>query len=184
MEGKQELSGFWKADEKIKKIAKYISYPSGICLFVMALWATANVIWSKLTHSSIPSTTDWIAYLLVPTVFLACAYEVLDKGFVYVDIVTGKFPPIVNKIVLTISYSIGFAVSVIMSFKQFELAFKNMQTGKTSSTLALSFPIWPFSAILAIGLGLMALAMLWYTIRIYVKKPEKISEKEEVIINE
>lgn len=167
----QKLTGFWKADRAMIKIMKVCSYSSGVCLLVMALWATVNVIYSKITHTSIPSTNDWIAYLLVPATFLTAGYEIIDRGLVYVDIVIRRLPAVIYKIVFTISYLVGIAISAFIVERQISLTIYNFGIHKTSSVDKLNFVLWPFSLILGIGVALMGISMFWCILRLYVKRP-------------
>ncbi len=169
-----------KADTIITKGMKYCSYISGITLAVMAIWATVNVIYSKISMNSIPSTTDWIAYLLVPTVFLAVGIEILDSGLISVDLITGRFPEAVQKLIATVGYLIGAALSVLMCQQQFVSMVNLVKTKKMSSVDKLAFRIWPFSLITAVGLALMALAMIWFVIRLFAKKKECVKDTDEL----
>ncbi len=158
-----------KTDMFISKIVHFLGYLSGVSLLVMALWATVNVIYSKITMNSIPSTNDWIAYLLVPAVFLAIGMDIMDNGLISVDLITDRFPLVIRKIIIAIGYFIGAVLSVIMCGQQYsKMRDAFMLKSKSSVAEKLAFPVWPFSLIMVIGLGVMAFAMVWFVIKYWI----------------
>ena len=164
----EKHSKFLNIDRKVVRVFKWISYPSGGVLMFMALLATANVIYSKLFSRSIPSSTDWITYLMIPVVYLAVGYMVLDRGLITVDFIEKRYPQWLKNIVMVIFYLVGIIVNVIISVQVFRQMFTYIQTNKMSSTSALHFPLWPFYLILGIGMIVLAAALLWTIVRVLV----------------
>lgn len=145
-----------------------MGYFSAVALLVMALWATVNVIYSKITFNSIPSTLDWIAYLLVPVVFLSVGIEIMDSGLISVDLITDRFPLGIKKTIVALGYIIGAVISAVMCQQQFSSMRTAFATHSMSSPLEkLAFPLWPFSLIMTVGLGIMTFTMVWYTMRYF-----------------
>ena len=169
-----------KIDKTIGKITKGLSYVSGICLLVMALWATINVISQKVTHVSIPSTNDWIAYLMIPVVFLAAPFEIGERGLTAVDFCIDHLPKLVQKMIVGAGYLLGAFISVFVATNQFALTKTYFEAGKMSSVDALNFPLWPFSLLLGIGCVLMTFCMLWYYVK-YLFMPERLRSEEDDI---
>ncbi len=177
--------GMRKVDAVASKIIRFMGYFSAVCLLVMALWSTVNVIYSKITLNSIPSTMDWIAYLLVPVVFLSVGMDIMASGMISVDLITDRFPLGLRKTIIAIGYLIGAVISAIMCQQQFSRMRTAFATHSKSSPLEkLAFPLWPFSLIMTIGLAVMTFTMVWYMMRYFVsdgfKDMRAASESEEI----
>ena len=168
---KNTLQGFWKVDSMICRIAGTISKVTPFIIIIMALGATVNVIINKTLGTSIPSVNDWISFLMIPVVWLCLAQVTLKGKLVSVDFLSKHFPVILNRIIQALGYLIGAAVTFYIMTRQWSLMKSNYESGKLSSTSGLNFVLWPFSAILAIGLGLSALAFIWMSVRQFV--PER-----------
>lgn len=152
---------FRTVDSCMVTALRYISYAAAGCLLIMALLATANVVYSKLFSRSIPSSTDWIAYLMIPVVYLSVAYVVLDRGLIAVDIISGRFPKWVKNIITALSYCVGAGLGLLISYRLFMQMLEYKSIHKMSSTSALSLPLWPFYCILCFGMVLLSISQLW-----------------------
>ncbi|MBO4836037.1 MAG: TRAP transporter small permease subunit [Lachnospiraceae bacterium] len=172
---KQKASGFWKVDAVISKIVECISKISPAFLIIIGVAATVNVIYSKITGSSIPSVNDWIKHFMIPAVWLSVANVAVNRDLIRVDFISKHYPDVLNRIVQAFSFLLGTGVIVFITIRQWGLFQENLQTGKMSSVLALRFHIWPFNVVMVIGLAITALAFFWCAIRQFVP-----GKKEEV----
>ena len=175
-EGAVKLTGFWKADAVIGKIMDIPSRLSPFILILIALAATVNVILAKTTGSSIPSVNDWISHLMIPAVWLCVGNVAVNRDLISVDFISKHFSKTVNNIIQAIGFLIGAGVTFYITSRQWFLMTENFKNGKLSSTSALHFPLWPFSLILVIGLGLTVIAFIWCAVRRFA--PEKPDGKE------
>ena len=127
--------------------------------------------------------TKWVdeisLYLMVVAVFIGLSYTLKEKGHIRVEFIVERLSRRVRNW-LTVITSITFLVftvfliyltwgSVLMSF-----------ASKLSSRTALDVIIWPFQALIPLGLALMALILIYniYTeIKVALGKTER-SEQE------
>ena len=154
-----------KIDKHITRIFKYVSYFSGAFLFLMAIFATVNVIYVKLFSKSIPSASDYVTYFMVPVVYLSVGFSLLDMGLVVADVLSRKFPRALVLIINSISYLLGAAASALIAWRQFDLMLNYYAINKRSSMVVLNFPLWPFCLVLSFGMVLLTLGFIWVIIR-------------------
>lgn len=155
----------YKIDRIFMKIFRGVSYLSALLVFIVAVAVTANVIYAKLTHNSIPSVNDWVTYLLVPIVFFGAGYMMLDRGLIEVDFISRHFPRAVRDALSVLSSAIGIFISVIIIRHQWTLMLNYISLNKMSSVSRLHFPLWPFPLIIILGMIMISAAFLWQTIR-------------------
>ncbi|QCX33877.1 TRAP transporter small permease [Caloramator sp. E03] len=161
-----------KVDRVIVKIIKSISYISGVCLVGIMLTAFFNVLGEKLKVlgipvSGIPASTEIIQYLHIPVVFLAAAYVTLERGHTRIDMISSKFPTILQKIFNTFGNICGILICAFISQRGFLQMSKYIKRKQMSSVSGIGFPLWPFALILAVGFALLSFSFLWCIIRQY-----------------
>lgn len=160
---------FWKIDRGMRAVTKAVSYISPVCLLVVAIGATVNVITTKLFHWGVPSVNDWITYFLIPIVYLSLAHVQLDRGMVAVDFLSSRLPNWFNTAVNTIWDIIFSVVTFYIARNMFTLMLDHIRLHKRSSVLAGSFPLWPMSMMLGVGMALYGICILWTMIRRFVQ---------------
>ncbi|MBO4835405.1 MAG: TRAP transporter small permease subunit [Lachnospiraceae bacterium] len=175
--GKQKASGFWKVDAVISKIVMYISKISPAFLIIIGVAATVNVIYSKITGSSIPSVNDWIKHFMLPAVWLSLGNVAINRDLIRVDFISKHYPKVLERAVQAFSFLLGTAVIVFITVRQWSLLVENLETGKMSSVSTLNFHIWPFNVIMVIGLAITAFAFFWCAIRQFVPGERKEEAK-------
>ena len=167
-------NAFKKIDRAVFKTTKCLSYVSAIALILVAVICTVDVVGLKLFGSGIRNGTDIVTYLNIPVVFMAIAFIQVERGHTSIDLLLGKFPKIVQRIIVIIGNLLGAVVSGFVSWRIVMLTIEKFQKMSTASAGRNSFVVWPFAAIVALGLALLALAMLWCVIRdITIPKEEQ-----------
>lgn len=170
---------FWKIDRGMRTVTKAVSYISPICLLVVAIGATINVITTKLFHWGVPSINDWITYFLIPIVYLSLAHVQLDRGMVAVDFLSSRLPAWFNNTLNSIWDIIFALVSFYIARNMFTLMLEHIRLHKRSSVLAGSFPLWPLSLMLGVGMALYGVCVLWTMVRRYVKPEDSAAADGE-----
>ena len=161
---------FAKVDNVVCKTLKYIAYISAVCLVLIMLVAFFNVIGEKLGKhidwiTGIPASTEIVKYLHIPVVFLAAAYVTVERGHTNIDLLSSKFPKVLQKICNIIGYLCGIGVSGLIAWRGYVQMMKFIARHKMSSVSGVGFPLWPFALILVIGFVLLALSCLWAIVR-------------------
>lgn len=159
-----------KIDHIIVTILKSVSYVSAVCLVGIMLVAFFNVLGEKLRQAGlpvtgIPASQEIVQYLHIPVVFLAVAYVTLDRGHTKIDLLSSKFPPVVQTICTLIGNLCGIFISCFISWRGFLQTIKYFQRHQMSSVTGIGFPLWPFAFILSLGFLLLALSFVWAIVR-------------------
>lgn len=164
-----------RIDQGIVKTIKGISYISGVCLVGIMLVAFFNVLGEKLRMagvpvSGIPASTEIIQYLHIPVVFLASAYVTLDRGHTNIDLVSSKFPKVVQQVISVMSNLLGAGICGFLSQRGFVQMMKFYTRHKCSSMSGAGFPLWPFAMILAVGFAMLSFTFFWSIVRQFAIK--------------
>ena len=161
---------FEKVDNGICKVLKTIAWISAICLVAIMLVAFFNVVGEKLRKAGlpvtgIPASTEIIQYLHIPVVFLAAAYVTVERGHTTIDLLSSKFPAVVQKICNIIGYLLAIGVCSLIAWRGWIQMGKFIARHKMSSVSGVGFPLWPFALIMVIGFVLLTISFVWAIVR-------------------
>lgn len=170
-EGKAPSPALVRFDNGIFKVMKWISYVSAICLLVITLLSTADVIANKIFNHGITNATEIVTYLNIPVVFLSTAFVQLERGHTHIDLIYVHFPMWAQKLIHTIGNILGVAISAFIGYRAIILTTQKIATKAMSSSATTAFIIWPFVALIAAGFAFMAVAFLWSLVREFVLPP-------------
>lgn len=162
---KENKTIFHKIDSVLFKFLKYLSYISGVALVLVAVVCTADAVSTNLFNRSITNSTDFVTYLNIPVVFFAIAFVQVERGHTHIDLLIDKFPKIVQKVIMFLSYLLGGVVCSIITWRSFVLMQDKLATMAKASSSRTSFVVWPFALVVVIGFALLAIAMFWSAIR-------------------
>ena len=164
---------FDKVDSVVYKVIRVISYAAAFFLLAIMLLAVVNVVLEKAHKMGVPvsgigDTKQWIQYMNVCLVYFATAYVTLERGHSNMDLLTRRYPTLVQKILSAVAYVAG---AVIFSYIGYlgvtkVLAGQLANNARINETLATSFPQWPFGAAYSFGFFLLGFSCLWAFVRI------------------
>ena len=169
---------FDKVDSVVYKVIRTISYAAGAFLLAIMVLAVVNVILEKAHKMGVPvsgigDTKQWIQYLNVCVVYFATASVTLERGHSNMDLLTRRYPKVVQKALTIIAYLAGTAVFGYIGYLGVVkvLAGQLANNARINETLATSFPQWPFGAVYAFGFFILAFSCLWGVVRVCFGKP-------------
>ena len=169
--GKAPRSALVRFDDGLFNVMKWVSYISAVCLLVVTLLSTADVVANKFIGKGITHATEIVTYLNIPVVFLSTAFVQLERGHTHIDLIYTHFPMWVQKVIHTVGNLCGTALSGFIGYRAILLTVDKFSTVAKSSSAANAFVIWPFVAIIALGFMLLALAFLWSLFRQFLLPP-------------
>jgi len=172
-------SAFDRVDAVVYKVLKWISYGAIVFLALMMLLAFFNVVLEKLHKIGVPvsgiaDTQNWIKYMNICVVYLGTAFVTLERGHSGLDLLTRRYPVIVQRILSGLAYFCGFVVISLITYIGYVkvLSVQITNNVKINETIATSFPQWPFGLIYVVGMGLLAFSCFWAFLRVcHGKKP-------------
>lgn len=176
-----------RIDKAVFRFMHAVSMASMVALLAVAVICSVDSLSTKIFSTSIPSGTDWVTYLNIPVVFLAMGFLQVERGNTVVDLLSNKFPPVVQKVIRTASNVLGTAICGYLGYCQFRLTADKFAKHAMSSSQMSAFPVWPFALIIAIGYSLVAVSFFWCIFREYLvpddqragafRRPEEMEEE-------
>jgi len=155
-----------KVDSVIYKVLKYISYVCPVILVYMAVSATVDVIATKAFGRALNNINDYIEYLLIAVIYCGAPFVQISTGFVRVDIIYGKFPRGLKRVINLIAYAAATALYAVAGYQGLSLLRKHIASKQLASSALSSFQIWPFTLVYIIGTFLLAVILLWSVVRL------------------
>lgn len=164
---------FDKVDAAVYKVIRFVSYFAAIFLLAIMVLAVLNVILEKAHKMGVPvsgisDTKQWIQYINICVVYLATAFVTLERGHSSMDLLTRRYPRIVQKVLSIVAYGAGTLVFGYIGYLGIVKVLNGQLTNnaRINETMASSFPQWPFGAVYSFGFLLLAFSCLWGVLRI------------------
>ena len=166
-------AGAEKVDKIVFKIMYIFSLVAALALVLIAVLSTVDSLGTTIFSKSLPNGTDWVAYMNIPVVFLSMGFIQVERGNTVVDLISNKFPKVLQKAVKIFGYLLGAAMCAFLFKCELDLTIDKLTSGTRSSAAASAFAVWPVAAIIALGYLLVALAFLWSVFREFLIAPER-----------
>jgi TRAP-type C4-dicarboxylate transport system permease small subunit len=128
---------------------------AGILLLTMVLLTCANIV-GRIFHQPINGTVELMGLCGAVVVALGLAYSQRKKEHIAVDLLTNRFPPLLKKTTLVVSYLAGILFSIIAAWQIIRIAGVLHRSGEVTETLRIIY--YPFTYIVGFGFITMALA--------------------------
>lgn len=127
----------------------------------------------------ITGVSEIAAYLLVGATFLGLAYTFVHHAHIRVTLLISRLPSLLRAWAEVCCLLVALAISLLLLYGLVELARESWAFNDLSSGF-LSIPLWLPQTVLAMGVGLLALALaeaLVMTLRIAIREPHRFREK-------
>jgi TRAP-type C4-dicarboxylate transport system permease small subunit len=144
----------------IKAISKAGAYVSAVCMGIIMVLATLDIMTSKFFGFSIPGSAELIEQLNVPLVFMGIAFVQLERGHMRVDVLDNYLPAIFITILKYAGYLLAMFTCFIMSWRAATLTGRMIETGELSQGLDF-LPLWPFTVSLSLGCALLFIVYIF-----------------------
>ena len=138
--------------------SKILIFLGGICLAAMMFLTACDVAMRYFFGSPIDGAFDITEYLMVIVFAFALPYCTINKDHVKVDILTGRFPPRVGRIIDCVTTLISVILFSIITWQTL-LASKIQFDSKIVSSVLL-IPRYPFFGLLFFGYLCFAVILL------------------------
>ena len=140
------------------KVARLMTALAGVCIVIMLVLVTADVVMRGVFNVAIPGTDTIVAsYLMVATIFLPLALlEVLDEN-IAVDVLRDVVPDAIKDIFDIIAHLLGAGYSALLGWLYWHVALDAYEV-KEFITGSWDVPIWPARIFMPLGLFVAASA--------------------------
>lgn len=151
--GKSRILEGW-----VYPISRMMSKGASVVLFLMMLLTVSDVVGRKLFSHSVMGSVELSEFMLLILIFFSLAHGEAKNAHVKVDFVMGLFSPRVRAVVDMVTQFIGFLLCGLITWSSLVYAGKMKAAGDVSQDLWL--PKYPFVYVVALGCGILALALL------------------------
>ena len=151
-------------------LRKILMAVGGAALLALVLLATGNVA-LRVVQVPLGGTYEIVAFLGAVVISGALGFTQKRKDHIVVDILSGKFPPGVKRVLDGLGYAVTAALFGIVTWRIFALALSIQRSGELSETLKL--PFHPFVYAVAAGFAVLVLTLLLDLIAVIYGEGEK-----------
>ncbi len=147
--------------------AKGPNWISGTLLMGIMFLVTLDVFLRFVFGEPILGTYEIVQLAMVCAVYSAVCYSQMQRRFIAVDIIAGRFP----KRVLAALDAFGYLIAMVLWSLAIWQSIKHGLELKVAHqiTIARHIPIWPFYVVLAVGAGFLVVVLLANFIQILPK---------------
>jgi TRAP-type C4-dicarboxylate transport system permease small subunit len=162
-----------RIEAELARVSRYMVYIAAIALFGMMAVVVIDVVGRYAFHSPLMGAYELIGYLMAIAGPWAIAYSQVQKGHIRVDFLLKRFSRKGQAVITSISYIIGVAVFSVLCWRMISRAqyYFGLERGNTTDTMGI--PIAPFVVMVAIGLGMLALVLLFDLIHTIAEVKQK-----------
>ena len=151
----------------VETLSKTGAVAGGSGIVILMLLATAGAIGRKLGHP-VPCSLEASETIMFASVFLGMAYVALQDGHINVTLFTQRLSIRTQTILDTVVLLLSAAVFGLLTWSSWGLAWKwflirEVQLG------AFPWPIWPFRFLFVVGMGLIALQLIFSAVNLIRK---------------
>lgn len=137
---------------------KFVSWIAWGVLFFMMFLTVSDVFMRKVFNHSILGTVELTQFMLLILIFFSLAQTELMDGHVKVDLIVSRFGERVQSFFDLITQFSCFLLSGLMTWSTILYAERMRASGEVSQDLWL--PVYPFVYVVAVGWGLLGIALI------------------------
>ena len=152
-----------KAISIVKKVAKWLTIVSAICITVMLLINIIEVVGAKWFKWSFIGYLELTEQLMVPVSILSIAYIAPERGHIRITMVSDRLPSPVRFALDILGYVLGILVMVLCTWRAYVQMNYAMNAKLTTNTLFI--PVWPTNLVIMIGFCLLFFSWLLILIK-------------------
>lgn len=134
-------------------VSKILAAAGALTLGVMMLVTVIDVCGRFFFSRPLQGAFELVGILLVIAGSWGMGYCQLLKGNVRIDLLSNRFPKIVQNIIMLVAYAIAIGMTSTITWKTLQRTWVYYHKTLGSLTETLAMPYWPFMLALAIGMG-------------------------------
>lgn len=151
----------------VETLSKTGAVAGGSGIVILMLLATAGAIGRKLGHP-VPCSLEASETIMFASVFLGMAYVALQGGHINVTLFTQRLSTRAQTILDTVVLLLSAAVFGLLTWSSWGLAWKWFLIREVRLG-AFPWPIWPFRFLFVVGMGLIALQLIFSAVNLIRK---------------
>ena len=150
-----------KTESGLGLTSRIMVYIASVALFGMMMLTVGDVFGRYFFNKPIEGSWELTGMLLICAGTWAMAYCQIQKGHIRISFILDRLPEKAQAILTSFAYLIGMVAFSVMSWRAVVLTqyYLTVKTGHSTETL--NIPNFPFSIMLAVGAGMLALVLLF-----------------------
>lgn len=142
--------------------ARKINYVSCAAIVIMMLLTCSDVV-LRLLRRPIPGTYELVGYLGATVVAFSLAYTSIEKGHIWVELLTERLPHRTRNLIESLG---SFAGAVFFALASWQCAvYGNDLKAGGEVSLTLEIPIYPFAYAIFLGCTALTLVLVFEAFR-------------------
>lgn len=146
-----------RLSEIVRKVCAYSEYP-GVVMIVGWVFVFAGYVLTRKLGMTWVFVEEYTGYWLVFLAYVPLASTLLSEGHTRTDILIGRLPDRVARVLTAVTDSIAFLLVTYLLVRSVQWVAHAIALGLHSQT-NLHTPLWPMYGFVSIGLGLFAAAL-------------------------
>jgi TRAP-type C4-dicarboxylate transport system permease small subunit len=150
-----------RIDSGLAMANRFMVYIASVALFGMMIVVVIDVIGRYAFDKPLMGAYELVGYLMAIAGPWAIGYSQIQKGHIRVDFLLKRFPNRGQAVITSIAYLIGVVVFSVLCYCMVTKTqyFLGLKHGNTTDTMGI--PIAPFTILVAIALGMLALVLIF-----------------------
>ena len=155
-------------------LSRACAFLSGVALLLMMVAGASDVISTNLDiiglpSSPIPAVFEFMATMMVVTVFLGTPLGQARRNHIRVEVIVNRLPPGGRKFMELVQHSLSALMWGLIAWYGWKSGFHATAVGEFAPGLV-NFPVWPARLILGLGASLMTVQCLFDMAGVYFPK--------------
>ncbi len=142
----------------VRPFSRAMNRIASVVLFFMMFLTVCDVVGRKLFSHSITGSVELTEFMLVIVVFFSLAHTELKDAHVKVDLITSRLGEVLRIAVEIVIQLIGFLFCALITWSS--LLYTKQMWASREVSQDLWLPKYPFVFLVALGCGVLALALL------------------------
>lgn len=159
---------------------------SAFTILAIAILISAQIFLNFATRvfglplpSTIPSYADFSGYMLAGATFLAMPYTFRTGGHIKVSLVSARLPATAQLVAEVIALLAAAALTLFAVYYIWALVAESIHYGDVSNG-TIAIPLWIPQSVMALGMSLLALAVIDSLVQTIQRRAPVIAASEEV----
>ncbi|MDD9877579.1 MAG: TRAP transporter small permease [Magnetovibrio sp.] len=149
----------------VLRISRACAFLSGIALLLMMIAGASDVIGTNLDiiglqSQPVPAAFEFMATMMVVTVFLGTALAQARRNHIRVEVIVDRLPPGGRKFMELVQHLLSALMWGLIAWYGWKSGIHSVSVGEYATGL-INFPTWPARLILAVGATLMTVQCLF-----------------------
>lgn len=140
----------------LQKLNPIITLIGGAAVVLMMVQVSLDVFFRFVLNTPLPGTITIVAhYYMIIAIFLPLAYVEQTKKSISIELISGYFPPALNRFLTTFNHLFIAVTSYLIAYASFSVAIKNFHSKSSVMQGDYTIPTWPSYFILFLGVFLL-----------------------------